>query len=605
MTDKEFLDLVIFFKDLKVEETDVTTEAERNNGQLVVTVKYQYKDKSFTTAKLYYKDITTLYGISHRNELISYFGSPIYWLDIDEHDWPQSSGKSDLEKIVINEIAEPADNEFKDFLYQLANNPQNGKIQLITQDGRSGQYYHNLENNNHWHDLIRLIQAYINSKGEEIDKAYYSRLVFKWDGGGGSARERATLTNKAYWCSRSLIDCLRNNIRKIQPQLQQMELKKLLEYKKQIILQGPPGTGKTYTAKDIAEQIIYGNVTQDKKEQKRRLEATEQFKLVQFHPAFTYEDFVRGIEVKTDNASTPEYTTVNKILGEFAQRAYESSLVGGIDDFDRVWYQLIQDINDGKVSKIGSSEVEVDINTQGNVRFKTPVATYERTYELYRFGKTDLKYETYNKIVLNYLKDPKENYKLKDYVPPKSSDSPKRYVLIIDEINRANLPAVLGELIYALEYRGERVDSMYSTKKEGNALILPSNLYIMGTMNTADRSVGHIDYAIRRRFAFVDILPSDTVIDEVVNGSLKDRAKGLYNAVAGLFTEKGTNESYMFLASDFKPYDVQLGHSYFLAEDEEKLKLKLEYEIKPILREYVQDGVLLDSALPKIESLSV
>src|SRR5690606_14650101 len=89
----------------------------------------------------------------------------------------------------------------------------------------------------------------------------------------------------------------------------------------------------------------------------------------------------------------------------------------------------------------------------------------------------------------------------------------KNYVLIIDEINRANLSSVLGELIYALEYRGEEVQSMYAVDGS-NKLILPPNLYIIGTMNTADRSVGHIDYAIKRRFAFVDVLPQILENDE-------------------------------------------------------------------------------------------
>jgi MoxR-like ATPase len=377
----------------------------------------------------------------------------------------------------------------------------------------------------------------------------------------------------------------------------------ILTQKGQIILQGPPGTGKTFTAKDIAEQILFSKVTEDKKQQKTFLESTEQFKLIQFHPAYTYEDFVRGIVVKTDISSIPEYRTVNKILGEFAKKANESNLQGGTDDFDRAWYELIQDINDGTVSKIGSSDVEVDINSQGNIRFKSPVATYEKTYELYKFGKTDLKYETYNKIVLNYLKDNKNKYKLKDYVSPKSISSNKPYVLIIDEINRANLPAVLGELIYALEYRGEKVESMYATTEEGNTLILPPNLYIIGTMNTSDRSVGHIDYAIRRRFAFIDVLP------KVLAGDKFELE--LFKQVSALFIQNF--DEYVLdntvalkpsehLSEEFRPEDVWLGHSYFI-KNESDFSLRKKYEIVPILKEYVKDGILKQSAESIINEL--
>src|SRR5574337_1652787 len=111
-----------------------------------------------------------------------------------------------------------------------------------------------------------------------------------------------------------------------------------------------------------------------------------------------------------------------------------------------------------------------------------------------------------------------------------------------------------------------------------NSLIIPSNLYVIGTMNTADRSVGHIDYAVRRRFAFMDILPNDVVIANT-------NAQDLFLKVKRLFTEEK-------LAHEFEEKDVLIGHSYFLAKDDAELKIKLEYEIKPILREYVRDGIL-------------
>lgn len=107
-----------------------------------------------------------------------------------------------------------------------------------------------------------------------------------------------------------------------------MEIKKtnyrsLLEFKHQIILQGPPGTGKTYTAKDIAETMIFGEVSLDKKIQKKRLESTDQFKLIQFHPSYSYEDFVRGISAKS-KGNQIEYSTENRIFGAFAQKAFKN-----------------------------------------------------------------------------------------------------------------------------------------------------------------------------------------------------------------------------------------------------------------------------------------
>lgn len=257
-----------------------------------------------------------------------------------------------------------------------------------------------------------------------------------------------------------------------------------LEYKKQVVLQGPPGTGKTLLAKDIAEFLIYSSVSKDKKVQKLNLETSSQFRLVQFHPGYTYEDFIRGI-VSTVNGNFIEYTTKNKLLGEFIELAVQNH--------------------------------------------------------------------------------------------------DKKFVLVVDEINRANLSSVLGELIYALEYRGEFVESMYSINGS-NKLVLPLNLYIIGTMNTADRSVGQIDYAIRRRFAFIDVLPKD-LTPELGDGF----AKNLYEKVSKMFDYS------TFLSKEFKAKDVQLGHSYFIIRNNEggSIDVRLEYEIKPILREYVKDGILV------------
>jgi Cdc6-like AAA superfamily ATPase len=603
MEKKELLECIDFFKELKVFETDVTTDEEKANHNKVVVANYSFKGQSFTTNKLYYKNILHQENVKNPQNIIKYFGGDVYWLDKDLNDWAKGSGEAELEKTIIDEMVVGDDKGFKTLLKTIANNHKTGFIQRITAEGKTGQYHHNFENNNHWHDIILLIQEIINKRGAKVDKRLFSRLVFKWDGDKNTERERSSLAKEVEWKSRAFIDNLYQNIKSIQNIIADMEIINILTQKKQIILQGPPGTGKTFTAKDIAEQMLFSKVSDDKKQQKALLESTEQFKLIQFHPAYSYEDFVRGIVVKTDISTIPEYRTVNKILGEFARKANESNLSGGTDDFDRAWYDLVQNINDGKVTKIGSSDVEVDINTQGNIRFKSPVATYEKTYELYKFGKTDLKYETYHKIVLNYLKDTKGIYKMKDYVSPKSISSNKPYVLIIDEINRANLPAVLGELIYALEYRGEKVESMYATLEEGNTLILPPNLYIIGTMNTSDRSVGHIDYAIRRRFAFIDVLPK---VLEGDNFELE-----LFKQVSALFIQNfdeyvqdNTVELKIseHLSEEFRPEDVWLGHSYFI-KNESDFALRKKYEIVPILKEYVKDGILKQSAEPIINAL--
>lgn len=388
--------------------------------------------------------------------------------------------------------------------------------------------------------------------------------------------------------------------------------------KKQMILQGPPGTGKTYTAKDIAEFLIFGKVSDDKKEQKKNLESTEQFKLVQFHPSYSYEDFVRGIAAKS-NGSSIEYVSENKTFAEFAALAnknwkaafnpkalsQENWLQDTVDDFKEY---LLNNIENGDSRISITPKVYINRVTENSIRYNSdawevdggvPVSDLIKMYnagiktrkevkELTTLTKTAKSLATYWIKILELFQKYISDNNLKP-IEETATESEKKYVLIVDEINRANLPTVLGELIYALEYRGEEVSSMYAVE-EDYSLVVPDNLLIIGTMNTADRSVGHIDYAIRRRFAFVNILPDEGVITN-------HKAKELYGKIAELFTDE-------YRAPDFNRKDVQLGHSYFIVKDEKELMLKLEFEIIPILHEYLKDGILLEKAKDKINELN-
>jgi len=277
----------------------------------------------------------------------------------------------------------------------------------------------------------------------------------------------------------------------------------LLDFKKQIILQGPPGTGKTRLAKEIAaKQLLLDNVD--------KLKNSNQFKIIQFHPSYSYEDFVRGIVAEpSGDGKGVQYLTKEKLFGEFA---------------------------------------------------------------------------------LNALQNNENNY-----------------VIIIDEINRANLSAVLGELIYALEYRDEEVASMYSVITDGvedNMIVLPSNLFIIGTMNTADRSVGHIDYAIQRRFAFVDVLPKELKNDDniIFHNELFKKISLLFveNYDEFINNDKVSIKRAKTLSEEFRVEDVWLGHSYFIQEIQEDgtlfpqdFTIRINYEIKPILLQYEKDGILI------------
>ena len=175
-------------------------------------------------------------------------------------------------------------------------------------------------------------------------------------------------------------------------------------------------------------------------------------------------------------------------------------------------------------------------------------------------------------------------------------DSEKPYILIIDEINRGNISKILGELITLLEADkrlGEDNEIKVKLPYSNEEFSVPNNLYIISTMNTADRSIGYIDYAIRRRFAFITLKADEDKIQD-------QKGKDLFAKVKAIFDKEGN------IAPDLNADDLMVGHSYFMAENEEELKLKLDYEIKPLLLEYVKDGVLVGDGLEQqIQSLSV
>ena len=367
---------------------------------------------------------------------------------------------------------------------------------------------------------------------------------------------------------------------------------------------------------------------------------SKDYKIIQFHPSYTYEDFVRGITVENNEAGKIEYKTKNRVLAEYASKAlknyndfykdeatYSNEVL--LDDY---FSQFLDQVNENIENSDGffklTKSVGIILSEEDAFRYKSKSQGWNQNGNRMLFGdikqafldgnteRQDLRYNqnlsglaqhhaSYFVRVLNlfqqFLKDKKLTFDDKDV----QKEPLKNYVLIIDEINRANLSSVLGELIYALEYRGEAVESMYEI--DGNRKItLPPNLFIIGTMNTADRSVGQIDYAIRRRFAFVDVLPkvlseTDLNSDRKENDPILYFKEDIFLKVKELFLDNDNNNS-EHLSEEFEAKDVQLGHSYFIYT-QDNFKFNLDFEIKPILREYVTDGILKMSALMLIEEL--
>ncbi len=168
----------------------------------------------------------------------------------------------------------------------------------------------------------------------------------------------------------------------------------------------------------------------------------------------------------------------------------------------------------------------------------------------------------------------------------------RRYVLILDEINRGELPRILGELLYLLEYREESVILPYS----GEPFAIPDNVYLIGTMNTADRSIALVDHALRRRFHFVAVRPSP----DVLRAYLEANGNWEMTWVARLLDEVNRR-----LEADGIEWHLHIGHSHFMRPDLDEAHLQLiwEHSVRPTLEEYFyrQPERLNDYELPVLK----
>jgi len=364
------------------------------------------------------------------------------------------------------------------------------------------------------------------------------------------------------------------------------------------ILYGPPGTGKTYNTIAKAIEIIRGKKVGEEEinDEEKRKALKKQFdeyvqrgwiKFVTFHQSYGYEEFVEGIKPVFDEEGQDkglEYKIENGIFKDICKNAI---------------FNIGDTIGGYTISYAGTELIKLK---KKNIPGEIPVPIYliEELVRLLKSGSItieDIKNknaaEKNPEILEKYIVNGYTNLftYLVEYYMEKSNRKSEKRVLIIDEINRGNISKIFGELITLIEPSKRlgaddeiMVELPYSKEKFG----VPSNLYIIGTMNTADRSIALMDTALRRRFEFVEMMPQPELLDDIKITKIKEDNKE--EAVdTGIELDKMLeviNERIEYLYDR----DHTIGHAYFInVSDMETLANVFKNKILPLLQEYFYD----------------
>lgn len=390
-----------------------------------------------------------------------------------------------------------------------------------------------------------------------------------------------------------------------------------------LILTGAPGTGKTYLAKQMAQQMIFGEIKENLNPEEEN-KFNEQCGFVQFHPNYDYTDFVEGLRPVQDEAGNVGFERKDGVFKTFCKNAVRSTFVGGCDNFDEVWDKLIAHLEDNPYIEIplltGARNIRIELNSYGTglterlyssdgsigmaekIRGHSKFFTKEQLYNIYRGlkGVPSGGHDNYRKAIVGYLK---KNMGLKDYSAGQENKNVEKYVFIIDEINRGEISKIFGELFFSIDpgYRGEkgRMQTQYQNIVEDGDIFkkgfyVPENVYIIGTMNDIDRSVESMDFAFRRRFAFKEIKAMDRVemLDELPQKEIAiNRMKNLNKAIEsieGLSTAYHIGPAYFLKLKNYNGNFQQLWKNHLEGLLREYLRgmQKLEEKLKTLKAAY-------------------
>ncbi|EAJ0771318.1 McrB family protein [Campylobacter jejuni] len=399
------------------------------------------------------------------------------------------------------------------------------------------------------------------------------------------------------------------------------------------ILYGPPGTGKTYHTIDKALEILGENL-ESRDEKKAKFDEyvrKGQIVFTTFHQSYGYEEFVEGIKPIIDNDENSQevkYDVKDGIFKELCDKSLKNYILSMQNeneiDLDKLIFEFANYINQDFLNKGNEFPLE------NKVSIKKILLNFKDEYRSFSLGGSikspqsltiDIIKRDYlnfkNKKILSF-KDIKPKYdsqsdyhgnaiyyfmfynKLKEFENIQNEkfkikkEILKSYIIIIDEINRGNVSKIFGELITLIEASkriGEKEELKVTLPYSGKEFGVPKNVYIIGTMNTADRSITSLDTALRRRFEFIEMMPDVSKLSMDCEGiNLQELLKAINTRIEYLLDREKT-----------------IGHAFFISvENLEDLKKVFKNKIIPLLQEYFyNDYALIDAVLNKNGMLEI
>ncbi|EAJ9032414.1 AAA domain-containing protein [Campylobacter jejuni] len=393
------------------------------------------------------------------------------------------------------------------------------------------------------------------------------------------------------------------------------------------ILYGPPGTGKTYHTIDKALEILGENL-ENRDEKKAKFDEyvkNGQIVFTTFHQSYGYEEFVEGIKPRIDskeNSKEVEYEIKDGIFKELCKKALDNYKVSLLtqeefvksEDLENKIEIFLDELVDQQkfIEKIQSGGFKLEEynekyriitdDTNANLYlnleiFKTLLENKDkiingRSIKQILNNKHRRQIDSYYFQLVKLFKEREQDYKVDNN--PSEKPELKPYIIIIDEINRGNVSKIFGELITLIEPSkriGEKEELKVTLPYSGKEFGVPKNVYIIGTMNTADRSITSLDTALRRRFEFIEMMPDVSKLSIDCEGiNLQELLKAINTRIEYLLDREKT-----------------IGHAFFISvENLEDLKKVFKNKIIPLLQEYFyNDYALIDAVLNKNGMLEI